>query len=938
MFIEVAMPIDATTKDKGDLLEKLASELLGIQSYQVSTEVRVTASELDLLCTHKINRRQIYVECKAHRSPLSSDILTKLLGTITLKEYQEGWLISTGPLGKDAKGFQSDWEQKPVEEAQKLSIYTPERVVDALMNAHLIVTPPETLALEMVTDSNALGDWVLLITPYGRHWLATVLIAGVPEGVLVFSAKTGKREENPQLLTRLSNTDTSLGNLDFHIASKLSDQRLTAQKQKTVVEVQQGESWSDYRPARPEDFVGREDEQDRILHFFEAVRSGSSITRIFAIIGDSGMGKSSLIAKLRSKTRSPKYRNRYFTFAVDVRAATHSSYILNSLLTGLQVAAQAGFGELGSEMLRISNPAEPLASESIQKYLETVQDKGQVICIVFDQFEELYSKTELFSIFETAKNLFMEVTASRSNLALGFAWKTDATIQQDHPAYYMWHNLADHRLEIRLRRFTHAEATSAITVFEKELATDLRSDLRRQLIENSQGYPWLLKKLAIHVYEQVKDGISQWEIMNNALDVKSLFKRDLQVLSRAEDACLKLIARSAPANWYEILDATDQDALQGLLQKRLVVRSGDRFNLYWDIFREFVLTGTVPSIPMTYLPTSPSLRTMLSIAQLLEHSAYQSQLELGNAVGISEKSAGNIIRDLVMFGIASRYQSQVALSNEIKSSDPKDVLRRLRQVLRNHALTISLFQSDAETVLSLEQIIDALKRINPAAQHQQRTWKIYAERMAQWLSATGYLQLMDNKQGWKLDDMGEESINPTNALIRRFYTRHPQQYRENTLFIGDTSPYRTAKALEWLVSRPAQTLEEISEAGHRNGSRTLLNLRLIRNENRRYVVVDNVAKDYDYSTGNQAIWKAASKEPVMELVIGLLERNHNASGADVGELVAKKYERVWTPSSQKRIGISLRQWGVWLITGKRTGTIPAPPGRGETDTSQLPLL
>ena len=322
MFIEVAFPNDSTTKDKGDLLENLAAELLGIQSYQVSKEVRITASELDLLCIHKINRRHIYVECKAHRSPLSSDILKQLLGTINFKEYQEGWLISTGPLGKDAKGFQSDWEQKPVEEAQRLSIYTPERVVDTLINARLITSPPETLALDMVTDFNALGEWILLITPYGRYWLATVLMAGVPEGVLVFSAKSGKPVEDPQLLTRLNSTDTSLGNLNFHIASKLRDQTLTDQKRKTVIEVQQGESWSDYRPARPEDFVGREDEQRKILHFFEAIRSGSSITRVFAIVGDSGMGKSSLIAKLRSKTRNQKYRNRYYIFAVDVRAAT----------------------------------------------------------------------------------------------------------------------------------------------------------------------------------------------------------------------------------------------------------------------------------------------------------------------------------------------------------------------------------------------------------------------------------------------------------------------------------------------------------------------------------------------------------------------------------------------------------------------------------------
>lgn len=113
MQIEVATPNSATTKEKGDLLESVAIELLKIQNFEVVDEVRVTASELDLLCNHKVNRRQIYVECKAHRAPLTANILTNLLGTVNFKGYHEGWLISTGPLGKDAKGFQHEWEQKP---------------------------------------------------------------------------------------------------------------------------------------------------------------------------------------------------------------------------------------------------------------------------------------------------------------------------------------------------------------------------------------------------------------------------------------------------------------------------------------------------------------------------------------------------------------------------------------------------------------------------------------------------------------------------------------------------------------------------------------------------------------------------------------------------------------------------------------------------------
>ena len=100
MLIEVLTPEGSSTKEKGDLLESLASEFLRTQGYEVHNEVRVTASELDLLCKHKVNGRDVYVECKAHRDNLSAEVLTKLLGTVDLHEYSEGWIVSTGPLGK----------------------------------------------------------------------------------------------------------------------------------------------------------------------------------------------------------------------------------------------------------------------------------------------------------------------------------------------------------------------------------------------------------------------------------------------------------------------------------------------------------------------------------------------------------------------------------------------------------------------------------------------------------------------------------------------------------------------------------------------------------------------------------------------------------------------------------------------------------------------
>ena len=67
MNIEICVPPSSTPKDRGDLLEILSKEMLEIQNYHVEEEVRKDGSELDLLCTHNISKKRIYVECKAFR-------------------------------------------------------------------------------------------------------------------------------------------------------------------------------------------------------------------------------------------------------------------------------------------------------------------------------------------------------------------------------------------------------------------------------------------------------------------------------------------------------------------------------------------------------------------------------------------------------------------------------------------------------------------------------------------------------------------------------------------------------------------------------------------------------------------------------------------------------------------------------------------------------
>ena len=579
--------------------------------------------------------------------------------------------------------------------------------------------------------------------------------------------------------------------------------------------------------------------------------------------------------------------------------------------------------------LRITNSANPLESPSIQEFLTQLEQKGQVICLVFDQFEELYSKPEVFAVFEATQSLLLSAIAAQSSLVLGFAWKTDSTVQQDHPAYYMWHRLADHRMEVELGRFTSSEASNATRIFQKELGEKLRPDLRRQLTENSQGYPWLLKKLCIHVYDLVRSGISQSELVDKALDIESLFEKDLQELNSAEKTCLQMIAERAPVDWYEILKDSGPEVLRGLQDKRLIIRSGDRLNLYWDIFREYVLTQTVPSIALSYLPASPSIGAMLKVGTQLDLEESRNLVELSELCGLSEKTIGNVIRDLNMFGIVTAEQSKIRLDSSMEAADQEKILQSLRQVLKSHALTMGLSKRDPGEIIKAEDIIQLLKQINPTAQHQENTWKTYAERMMDWLSVTGYLVRIAN--GWKLEDRGK--VNPEH--INK--TRKTRKAGGTTIFMGDTSPVKTVEALDYLRDNQPLSIKEIEAKGFRNALGALRGLGVVKHELGKYSFAELTGSEPKSSL--EIIWNAASSEKTIQLVIDYLKEHPTVEGKTVGGFVKQELECNWSASSEKRVGNSLRQWALWIMKGMRDEKIPTPPGRTKTESKkQLTIL
>lgn len=272
--IEVTSNEGDSSKSRGDLLERLAKRVLrALQFEHVRTDVRVTGCELDVIAEHRQTGARILVECKAYRDKqIAAEVLAKLMGNVQFEDYSAGWLISTSNLSKDAQGRLSAQRQKPTEQRQRLVVYDPEELCALLISTREVVDP-QTLVLP--PNQRVLRSRTLMLTDIGEFWLCQIVgeRSGVADGVIAFDAASGARITSEPLVGQLRERDSNLRNFEW-IASEeelsakgaLADASLSNELD-SISAVPMADDWSDYRPARPEDFVGRDNLFREMLAF-----------------------------------------------------------------------------------------------------------------------------------------------------------------------------------------------------------------------------------------------------------------------------------------------------------------------------------------------------------------------------------------------------------------------------------------------------------------------------------------------------------------------------------------------------------------------------------------------------------------------------------------------------------------------------------------------
>jgi hypothetical protein len=493
-----------------------------------------------------------------------------------------------------------------------------------------------------------------------------------------------------------------------------------------VVEVRGSSACFEYQfPASPQFFVGRRDALGHVSTFVDDVLGKRTSCRGLLFEAQSGWGKSSLVLACVDQLS----RNGHLAVAIDSRSASTSQFVLR-LADTIRRRFLDSYPSAAIESTITGHEGVVRTFIDIGKILE---QNGRLLLVFLDQFENVFFQTD---ILRPIRDLLFRLCDAQTNVAIGFSWKTDFIGLPFEFPHQLHSSISEMSKHVVLNTFADSETDELLNKLEEELRSPLRKDLKFLLSEFSQGYPWLLKKLCAHVRMQRDSGVVQAQMAYSLLNVKELFQEDLKGLPiEAEDA-LRRISRLAPVSVSDIGDEFSPDILQDLVHRRLVVRIANKYDVYWDIFRDYLNTGNLP-IQDNYILRTQIGSVLKSAKLLAQQTKGRETSDFQKTANLSEKSFYNVARDMRLLGIASVTVGKIKLAIPFSGDIGlfEDVLRpQLRDKLgKNRLIRRILEKMETVDTVSLEDVAETLAQSCPYISATKQTWKTYARIFADWM-------------------------------------------------------------------------------------------------------------------------------------------------------------------------------------------------------------
>jgi len=728
--IKIILEEGSSNKAKGNCFESLIRNLLTLHQYDIRGNINFSGMEIDLVAEHKHNKERLYVECKA-KEKVSSDELSKFAFNVDFKEVDKGYFFRTQELESQAGALLSEMKQKS--KYKNLIFFEPDDIIRMLCDGKMLFEPLSKLT------NYTISKRLLAVTFFGDYLIYLINESNaLPTKYIIVNGQENDKTVDSELVDKLTNTISELRNLKIIPINPTGKAVINTTRNdlaiETISEVQESENWYDYLPAsaHKNHFVGRDEIRTKILSYFKEIRNGDSPKRIFYLNGKSGWGKSSLVLEIKDRCQNKHFKKKFYALAIDTRSAISDNFVALSFKKLIGAAIDDGFYEkdIFNKDITFTSSYDLLTSESVKLLNENLKSTNKFLVLIFDQFEDVFRKKDFFKTFY---KFLTDVTDLKPNIIIGFSWKSDFFIQSDDPSYHIWQQAKEQAREFTISEFGEKEIDGVIKQLEGSVG-QLDKGIKERIKESSQGLPWLTKKLCIHIYDQINSGLAKGNLLESNLNILDLFKKDEERLSAPELKALKIIAKKAYEGRFfdetEVGDVIETDTISSLLHKRLIIRSGANYNIYWDIYRDYLVTGNIPIIGESYL-LRQGVNLCLEVFLLFETNKAESMdsLLVKHPKGISAETLINILIELRNFGFIQKNEDAYVVNSGIEICR-QGFIDFITTRFHNYTPYITL-KKLPQNKISKSDVIQVLKNIFKQ-DFQDNTWDSYAKIMISW--------------------------------------------------------------------------------------------------------------------------------------------------------------------------------------------------------------
>jgi Mn-dependent DtxR family transcriptional regulator len=733
MIEEIVIIFDEKNNSKkGSYFENLVNDIFAQQRYEIDGNVNVTGQEFDLICTHKDrNNEKILIECKAKESLASSD-LNLFNFKVSDTDFTHGIFIYNKNFEHQAKGTIDKWESEG--KYKNLSFWNGAKIIE------LLVESKKIKKFGFDESRFQLTKVILFFSYDGFYYIPLFSDTTQPKYFSIHNAKTMDTVNDTITIDIVKKYIKDTQQIQFYESSKKENQKNiknTEIELETIAEVSESQSWYDYKPASLKYFVGRDEFATKIMDLLKDISNKTTEHRIFYIDGKSGWGKSSLLVALKSKLRNKQNKNKYFPFIVDSRSANAQSFISLAFNNMLNKAYKDNFIPKGLSSITIPSHFDIMGAKEISSLENYLIENNKLLILVFDQFEDIFRKE---SVLQSFFKLLTDIKAHQSNIILGFSWKSETIISADEKNISrLLSQSKEHSVSITMNEFTITESKKFIKQLEDSIEVKLDEEFKRRIIDNSQGFPWLVKKLCVHIYKQVQAGVTLDDLFSQDLNVKSLFEKDLEECNKEEILGLNLIAKRAyDGNMFEqteVNETISQEIITDLTNKNLIIKTATKYNIYWDIFRDYLVTKEVPKVGETYLIRSTP-NPVFEVLSIFENKSEMTLNEISEYTSSQANTVDNLLRTLRDFSLVKYTNEKFSLKNTGININENEFKKIINKKLQNHTFYLALMKI-TDKKITLEDLIEIIKlKNNSDRKYQEKTLIDYAQKFLVWLSYT----------------------------------------------------------------------------------------------------------------------------------------------------------------------------------------------------------